>query len=69
MVITRTSPFSGEENRIDVDVTQEELYEYYHGGKLLQDAFPNLSADHREFIKTGIMPEEWDQMNNREDER
>jgi hypothetical protein len=28
-------------------------------GELIQDAMPNLSADDREFIKTGITPEEW----------
>jgi hypothetical protein len=29
---------------------------------LIQDAFPDLTADQREFIMTGITPEEWDQM-------
>jgi hypothetical protein len=32
----------------------------YYGGLLLQDAFPALSADDREFIKTGITTAEWD---------
>ncbi len=26
----------------------------------IQDAFPELSADDREFLLTGITPEEWD---------
>jgi hypothetical protein len=25
----------------------------------VQDAFPQLDADHREFLMTGITPEEW----------
>jgi hypothetical protein len=29
-------------------------------GMLIQDAFPMLDAGQREFIKTGITPEEWD---------
>ena len=31
-----------------------------HGKVLLQDAFPELSAGQREFIKTGITSAEWD---------
>jgi hypothetical protein len=31
-------------------------------GKLIQDAMPELSADEREFVKTGITGEEWDQL-------
>jgi hypothetical protein len=34
----------------------------YHRGALIQDAFPSLNADQREFIKTGITPEEWNAM-------
>jgi hypothetical protein len=34
----------------------------WQSGMLIQDAFPMLSADEREFIKTGITPEEWEQM-------
>ena len=29
---------------------------------MIQDAFPNLSADQREFIQTGILASEWDAM-------
>lgn len=43
----------------EIDVTQEQLDEYYLRGKLLQDAFPHLSPADREFIKTGITDEEW----------
>jgi hypothetical protein len=30
----------------------------------VQNAMPNLSADEREFIMTGITPTEWDEMFN-----
>ena len=33
-----------------------------HSRPLVQNAFPDLSADDREFILTGITPEEWDQI-------
>ena len=58
MIITKTSPFSGETNTMDIDVTQSQIDAWY-GGELIQNAMPNLSADEREFIMTGITPEEW----------
>lgn len=59
MQITRTSMISGQANTKDLTVTQEQLAAY-KAGALLQDAFPDLPAEDREFIKTGITPEEWD---------
>ena len=59
MIITRTSPFSGEENSMEINVTEQEL-DNWMNGTLIQNAMPNLSADEREFIMTGIPPEEWD---------
>jgi len=61
MIITRKSQFSGTLYTRDLDVTQEQLVAY-EDGALLQDAFPQLSADDREFIKTGISSLEWLQM-------
>ena len=59
MQIIRTSPFSGNTNSMEIEVTQEQLSSW-ENGTLIQNAMPNLSADEREFIKTGITPEEWD---------
>jgi hypothetical protein len=59
MLIIRTSPFSGNTNSMEIEVTQEQLSSW-ENGTLIQNAMPNLSADEREFIKTGITPEEWD---------
>ena len=56
--IVRKSPFSGKTNVLRVDVTAEEVAAY-NAGALIQVAFPKLSADEREFIKTGITAEEW----------
>ena len=61
MIITRKSIISGTLYTRDLDVTQEQLVAY-EDGALLQDAFPQLSADDREFIKTGISSLEWLQM-------
>lgn len=60
MLVTRFSPCSHTRNTIDLDITAEQLAHYENGEELIQNVFPNLSPEHREFIKTGITPEEWD---------
>jgi|TARA_R110002074_G_scaffold320785_1_gene491211 hypothetical protein len=61
MKITRTNPFNGEVNTLDIPVTEEQVQAYMNGA-LIQNAFPNLSADDREFIMTGITAESWEEM-------
>lgn len=59
MIITRTSVFSNTTRSLDLPVTQQQL-EHYAAGALLQNAFPNLTPDEREFIKSGVTAEEWE---------
>ena len=59
MKITRTNPFNGEINTIDIDVTDEQVQAYMDGA-LIQNAFPQLTAGEREFILTGITEECWE---------
>lgn len=59
MLITRKSFISGRTHTKDIPVTALQLLAWQNGA-LIQDAMPNLSADDREFIKTGITVEEWD---------
>jgi len=59
MLITRKSPFTGKISTMDIPVTDFQISEWQNG-KMIQDAMPNISADLREFIKTGITPDEWD---------
>ena len=56
--ITRKSQLSGNTNSMELDVTQAQL-DRWQDGELIQDVFPHLNADEREFIKTGITPQEW----------
>jgi len=60
--ITRTSPFSGEDNTMEINVTLEQLDAWHNGTALIQDAFPWLTVDEREFIMTGLLPDEWDRL-------
>ena len=62
MEITRKSFLSGITTTRELDVTKAQLDAYDTGKVLLQNAFPNLSAGDREFIKTGITEEEWDNL-------
>lgn len=59
MEVTRRSPATGNINTMELDITDEQLYNYYNGA-LIQDAFPNLTAEEREFFKTGYTAEDWD---------
>lgn len=52
---------SGDRNTREIPVTREQL-DAWNSGVLIQNAMPNLSADDREFIKTGITPEEWEDL-------
>lgn len=58
MKITRISLLSQKTNTMDIDVTQEQL-DRWERGELIQIVMPNLTPDEREFIKTGILPQEW----------
>lgn len=59
MKITRTSPFSGTTRTMEIAVTEEQLKKWSEG-MLIQHAMPDLTADEREFIKTGISSDEWE---------
>lgn len=57
--ITRVSRITGAIHTLDLPVTQEQM-DTYSDGQLIQDAFPDLPAEYREFIVSGITPTEWD---------
>lgn len=58
MKITRTSMFSGVTRTLDLPITEEQI-EAWNAGTLIQEAMPQLSDEDREFIMTGVTPEEW----------
>jgi hypothetical protein len=61
MIITRISMATGITHTLDLPVTPEQL-RAWEGGMFVQDAFPHLTADQREFILTGTTAEEWNEM-------
>jgi hypothetical protein len=58
MIITNKSILSGKTTSMNIDVTEAQMQEYYKG-ELAQLAFPNINAGEREFIRSGISPDEW----------
>jgi hypothetical protein len=47
---------------MDIDISEEQLAEIENRkpfGRHIQDIIPLTTADEREFIMTGITPEEW----------
>ncbi len=58
MLIERKHPFSGVVNIKEIPVTQKQLKDW-ENGTLIQNAMPNLSASDREFIKTGLVDEDF----------
>ena len=67
MLITRRSPLSGKVNTRDIPVTETQFADW-KAGVLIQDAMPNISADDREFLMTGISQEEWENAFKEDDE-
>jgi len=59
--------FTGKTHTLDIPVTQEQL-DKWNKGELIQVAMPNLTADEREFIKTGVTKEEWEETFKEDDE-
>jgi hypothetical protein len=61
MEITKTSTYSGITRTLTLDVTSAEIATW-QAGELIQNAMPRLNADEREFIKTGITSQEWEDL-------
>ena len=59
MIVTRTSPFTGNVHEMDIPLTDDEQARLA-SGEAIQKVVPHLSADEREFLVSGITPAEWD---------
>jgi hypothetical protein len=59
-IITRKSILSGKLHSLDLPgVTEDDIRAWRASGKLIQDTFPALTKQQREFILTGITEAEW----------
>lgn len=46
---------------LDINITATQ-WKRWRQGTHIQEAMPNLDADEREFLISGIAPEEWDEL-------
>ncbi len=67
MRITRRSPITGLTNVMEIPVTEQQIVAW-QTGTLIQQAMPNLTPDQREFLMTGMTPEDWEEHVGAEDE-
>lgn len=67
MKVTRTSIFTGIERSMDLPITEEQVAHWNNRDGYVQDIFSNLSVDEREFILSGVTPDEWKAVFGEED--
>ena len=60
-IVDRVSPITGNTNSMFILLDVADYKRWRLGQGLIQDCLPCLSADERECLMTGIMPEEWGQ--------
>ena len=66
MIVRKKSALDGKTRSMELDITKAQL-RAYNKGIHAQIAFPDLSSEERQFIKSGITPYEWDKTFNNND--
>ena len=61
MLVYRKNIISGKVNIMSLPVTQKQLDIYENTNVNVQDVFPELDVDQREFLISGFMPGEFEQ--------
>jgi hypothetical protein len=64
MQVTKQSRISGKISSMDLDITSEQFSRIESGIELIQNIVPHLSSEEREFLITGITPQEWNKLFN-----
>ena len=62
MMLTKNCMLTGRDHTMYIPMTPaayQDSYDAWKGGMLIQNAFPTLDPEVREFIKTGITPKVW----------
>ena len=72
MIITKFCEITQSTNSMNLDITQEEYNSFLSKKPTerdnIQDIFPNLTDDEREFLITGLTPEDWNNIFSDEEE-
>ena len=65
--IEKRHPFTGEYNTLNLDITIDQFNDW-QSGTLIQQAMPNLSAEEREFLISGLLPGDYDKLFKNDEE-
>lgn len=68
MLISKTSRISGKYHTMELPITLEAFIAWRDSTTSIQDAFPQLTPNQREFLLSGVTQEEWDAAFPDEDE-
>lgn len=63
VLVENNCPLFQTTSQMELPMSAEQFhiaYKQWIQGELIQNAFARLNPDQREFIKTGITPEQWD---------
>jgi hypothetical protein len=60
MKITKFDPMLSRNITLDIPITEEQYASISNRTKTIQELFPSLSSEHREFLISGISPQGWD---------
>ena len=61
MIIKKFNIILQKEVQMDIPITEAEM-ERIQQGELIQRVVPHLSSDQREFIISGMLPGQWEEM-------
>lgn len=68
MKIARLNPLTGDTVEREIPVKPEDLERWENGEGLIHDIMPYVSPEDREFLMTGITPEQWQDIFNGDEE-
>jgi len=68
MLVTRKSNLTGNTHSREIAITEAEFAQVEARQVAIQKIVPHISAEDREFLISGITPEEWDKAFPEEDE-
>ncbi len=68
MFITKTSMISGRTNTLWVEGLTQDMLKAWENGALIQDALAGIPQELREFVMTGVSPDEWNRTFPEEEE-
>lgn len=60
MLVTKVSILSNIQRTKELDITEKDYQRFLRKEALVQDIFPDLSINDREFLVSGIIEDEWD---------